>query len=424
MQRPKLSVVLMFVAIATPIPASDVQAVRAGTLVDVQNGTALRNQTILIEAGKVTAIGSDPRVPAGATVIDLSDSYVMPGLIDAHTHLCIRTRLEADRLGLDFLDAVLLDPPGYRGIQGVAYAREMLDAGFTAVRDMGNAGPYVDVDLQRGIRERLVPGPTMLVAGRIISTFGGQFRARVDRAVLQNPEYMFADTRDELRKAIRENVFYGANVIKVVADSNRYAYSTEELRYIVEEARAAGLRTAIHCQTALCERRAAEAGPASIEHAWSLEDEETRQLIRKNGVVLVTTDATEVVLRAFGWDEARAREKHAARVTRLQRAHAAGITVAFGSDVMVKVPGHTRGSAAVGYVIGFVEAGIPAAEILRIFTINGARLLGIEKERGFLAEGMAADLIAMRTNPLEDARALTTVDFVMKDGRVHRHDRR
>jgi imidazolonepropionase-like amidohydrolase len=404
--------------------AADVLAVRAGTLIDVESGTALPNHTVLIEAGKVTAIGRDLAVPAGATILDLSGSYVMPGLIDAHTHLCIRTRFEADRLGLDVLDAVLLDPPGYRGIQGVAYAREMLDAGFTAVRDMGNAGQYVDVDLQRGIRERLVPGPTMLVAGRILSTFGGQFRARVDRVVLENPEYMFADTRDELRKAVRENAFYGANVIKVVADSNKYAYSTEELRYIVEEARAAGLRTAVHCQTASCERRAAEAAPASIEHAWSLEDRETRDLIRNNGVVLVTTDATEVVLRAFGWDETRAREKHAARVARLRRAHAAGITIAFGSDVMVKVPGHTRGTAAAGYVVGFVEAGIPAADILRIFTINGAKLLGIEKERGSLAVGMAADLIGMSRNPLEDPRALTAVDFVMKDGRVHRLDRR
>jgi imidazolonepropionase-like amidohydrolase len=403
--------------------AGDVIAVRAGTLVDVESGQARANQILLVESGRITAVGAGLAIPEGATVIDLSGSTVLPGLVDAHTHLCARTRIEADRLGLDVLDMVLLDPPGYRALQGAAHARQMLEAGFTTVRDLGNAGAYVDVDVQRAIAEGLLVGPTMVVAGRIITPFGGQFRARVEKKVLENSEYFFADTRDELRKAVRENAFYGSNVIKLIPDSRKYSYSAADLRFVVEEAREAGLEVAVHCQTAACERRAAEAAPASIEHAWRLEDPETIALIRKNGVVLVTTDFTEPVLRAFGWDEANARRIHAARVARLKKAYEAGLTIAFGSDVMVDVPGETRGTLAAGYVDSFVEAGVAAADILRIFTLNGARLLGLEKERGRLAPGAAADLVATAANPLEDARALKAIHFVMKDGRVVRRDR-
>lgn len=402
---------------------AQVTAIKAGRLVDPAAGTALAGQVILIEGGKVKAVGAGLQIPAGATVIDLSGSTVLPGLFDAHTHLCARSRIEADRLGVDFLDLVLLDPAGYRAIQGVVHARQMLDAGFTTVRDVGNAGQYVDVDLQRGINEGLVPGPTMLVAGRIITPFGGQFRTRAGKQFLDTPEYFFADTRDELRKAIRENIYYGANLIKIVADGQKYSYSADDIRFIVEEAASAGLRVAVHCQTKACERNAAEAGPASIEHAWYLTDTDVPELMKKNNVVLVSTDFTEKVLREFGWDEANARRIHAARVARLRRAFQAGVTIAFGTDIMVDMPGETRGTLAVGYIDSFVEAGVPAKAILRSMTTNAARLLGVEKERGSIAPGMWADIIATPDNPLDDIQTLKRVSFVMKNGKVYRHDK-
>jgi imidazolonepropionase-like amidohydrolase len=421
--RPRTAhIILVLVLLSSPAVA-DTIALRAGAILDVNAGKIVKNQTILVEGATIRAIGADIPISPDTTVVDLSNLTVMPGLFDAHTHLCIRTRSLADKLGIEVLDAVLLDPPGYRAIQGIAYAREMLDAGFTTVRDVGNAGRYIDVDVQRAIREGLAPGPTMLVSGRILAPFGGQFRARVDKSLLDNGEYAFADTHDEIRKAIRENVYYGANLIKVVADGKPYSYSTDDLRFIVDEARQAGVRVAIHCQTAGCERRAAEAAPASIEHAWSLNDPQTIDLIRKNGITLVTTDFTEKVLRAFGWDEDGAHRRHEARVDRLRHAYAAGIPIAFGSDIMVDIPGETRGTAAVSYVDSFVEAGIPNAEILRIFTSNAARLIGVEKERGTIAVGMAADLVAVPSNPLDDARALKSIVFVMKDGRIQRSPR-
>jgi imidazolonepropionase-like amidohydrolase len=401
---------------------AQVTVIKAGKLVDPATGTTSSNQVIIVEEGKVKAVGPGIQTLPGATVIDLSGSTVMPGLFDAHTHLCIRYRVSADRLGIDYLDLLLLDPAGYRAIQGVAHARQMLDAGFTTVRDVGNAGRYVDVDLRRGIEEGLVPGPTMLVAGRIIAPFGGQYRTRADKEVLAYPEYFFADTRDEMMKAVRENIYYGADLIKIVPDSQPYSYSADDIRFIVREAAAAGRRVAVHCQTPACERNAAEAGAASIEHGWSLRDADVIGLMKKNNVVLVSTDFTEKALRGFGWDEAGAKRIHAARVARLRRAYEAGVTIAFGTDVMAGVEGETRGTLAVGYVDSFVEAGVPAKAVLQMMTVNAARLLGVEKERGAIAPGLWADIIAAPGNPLDNIQALKRVNFVMKNGRVHRRE--
>lgn len=402
---------------------AQVTAIKVGKLVDPTMGTTLTNQIILVESGKIKAVGAELQIPSDATVIDLSKSTVMPGLFDAHTHLCAKVTIEADRLGLDYFDMILLNPSGYRAIQGVYYAKQMLDAGFTTVRDVGNSGKYVDVDLQRGINEGLVPGPTMIVSGRIISPFGGQYRTRADKQFLDNPEYFFADTRDELKKAIRENIYYGANVIKIVVDGQRYSYSKDDIKFIVEEATRAGVKVAAHCQRKACERDAAEAGVASIEHGWSLEDAEVTELMKKNNIVLVSTDATVKVLKGFGWNEANAKRIRTARIERLKRVRQAGVTIAFGSDVYADIEGETRGTLAIEYLDGFVEAGFPAKEILQIFTINAARLLGVEKQRGTIAPGMAADIIATPESPLDNINTLKRVSFVMKNGKVQKHDR-
>ena len=134
---------------------------------------------------------------------------VMPGLIDAHTHICANISKFADMLGIDFLDLVLLNPDGYRAIQGTVNAKQMLDAGFTTIRDAGNSGKYVDVDINRAINEGLTDGTTILAAGRIISPFGGQFSTKADKQFIVHNEYFFADTYEELKKALRENIFFG-----------------------------------------------------------------------------------------------------------------------------------------------------------------------------------------------------------------------
>jgi imidazolonepropionase-like amidohydrolase len=399
--------------------APQVLVIRAGHLVDPETGTALANQTLVIRAGKIEAIGADLPVPPGATLLDRSQSWVLPGLFDAHTHLC--SQMSARWHVEEFLVYSLAEPTAFRAIRGVTNARQMLDAGFTTVRDLGNAGQYADLALVRAIETGLVIGPTVIAAGRIIAPFGGQFRWKTRRDVLDDPEYYFADSRDEMRRAIRENVYYGARVIKVVTDGQPYAYSVDDLRFIVEEARNAGRRVAAHCQTQEGARRAALAGVASIEHGWTLDDDDF-ELMKKNGVVLVSTDFPVAVLEESLLDKERAIEFHAKLVDRLRRAHAAGVEIAFGSDVMMAIPNQTRGTASLSYLGSFIEAGIPAPRILRAMTTTPARLLGVDRERGRLEPGKIADLIAVPTDPLRDISALTRVELVVKEGLVVKQD--
>ncbi len=181
-----------------------IYAIKAGKLVDPEKGTAESNQIVVVRGKKIEAVGPHVAIPADAKIIDLSKSTVLPGLFDAHTHLCMTQKKDRDGRGYYF--TTLLDPTPYRAIEGVANARDMLAAGFTTVRDVGNAGNYADTALRQAIERGLVPGPTMINAGRIIAPYGGQFHLQPEKRDLATPEYAFADTHDEMIKAIRENI--------------------------------------------------------------------------------------------------------------------------------------------------------------------------------------------------------------------------
>ncbi|MEW6365209.1 MAG: amidohydrolase family protein [Acidobacteriota bacterium] len=397
---------------------SPVVAIRAGRVLDPADATLSTNQVLLVEEGRITAIGPGLTIPQNARVVDLSTQTVLPGLMDAHTHLCLSVDAKWD-LG-SFWIVAIQRTPGFRAIQGAAHAREMLESGFTTVRDMGNAGNYLDMDLEKAIRFGIVPGPTIIPAGRIIAPFGGQFWENpADKETIQNPEYTAADTKDEMIRAVRQNIYFGAKVIKIVVDGQRYCYSTEDIRQIVKEAGGAGLKVAAHVQTVRGARAAIEAGVASIEHGWELTDQDLA-LAKQKHVVLVSTDFPARVLRACGVDEKDAESTHHRFVERLRRAYAAGVSIVFGTDIIVDIPGETRGSLAIEYVDSFVEAGVPAAEILRAMTTRAAVLLGVDDERGRICKGMAADLIAVPGNPLLDIHQLRNIVFVMKEGRIVR----
>src|SRR5262245_35573735 len=242
----RLAVLLLLLAAAVTAQ-SPITVIRAGVLIDPESGAAAANQTVVVQDGTVTSVGSNAAPPAGATVIDLSRYTVLPGLFDAHTHLCMDVDLRRD--AGSYFYTTLRDPDTYRAIQGVVNARAMLEAGFTTVRDVGNEGNYACSSVRRAIEAGAVPGPTLLNGGRIIAPFGGQFDVTPDKPGLAEPEYFFADTRDEMRKAVRENVHFGARVIKIVVDDQLYIYSTDDIRFIVQEAEASGLKVAAHVWT-------------------------------------------------------------------------------------------------------------------------------------------------------------------------------
>src|SRR5258708_24080951 len=235
-----------------------VYAIKAGKLVDPEKGTTETNQIILVRGKKIEAVGANVPIPADAKVIDLSNSTVSPGLFDAHTHLCMTLIKQRD--ANNYYITTLLDPTPYRAIEGVANARDMLAAGFTSVRDVGNAGNYADTALRKAIERGLVPGPTIINAGRIIAPYGGQFHLQPEKRDLATPEYAFADTHDEMIKANRENIHYGATVIKIVVDDQKYIYTADAIAFLVEEAHRDGLKLAAHCWTRGGATNAAERG--------------------------------------------------------------------------------------------------------------------------------------------------------------------
>ncbi len=409
----------ILLGLGTSVSFAQEIAIKAGRLVDPATGGASTDQVILIEDGIIQAVGAGLAIPAGAIVIDLADQTVMPGLFDAHTHLCLNVKHERD--AGNFFFTTLLDPTGYRAIQGVANARAMLESGFTTIRDIGNAANYADTDLRRAIEEGLVPGPTMQNSGRIIAPYGGQFQLQQDKRGIGNPEYLYADTQDELKKAIRENIHFGATFIKIVIDDQPYIYSPEDIRFVVEEAGKAGRKVAAHCWTEQGARNAIAAGVASIEHGIDMPDD-LLQMARDKGIYLVGTEFTEMAIREtfHGVTEQEIHDLHQQLIDRLRRAHRIGVPMAFGSDVVFVKDGYTRGTLTLTYLENFVEAGIPAPYALKMMTISAADLMGLSDERGAIRPGLAADIIAMPGNPLDDIRALHDVSFVMKDGVVFR----
>jgi imidazolonepropionase-like amidohydrolase len=410
-----LLTVALFLICAAGLCQAQVTVIKAGKLVDPDSGSTAVNQIIIVEGSKIKAVGPGLAIPTGANVIDLSRFTVLPGLFDAHSHMCQTTSPD----NRDLFTTDIREPGTYRAILGVVNARAMLESGFTTIRDVGNNGNYADTSLRIAIEEGLVPGPTMINAGRIIAPFGGQYHLQPERRELVAPEYLVADTRDEMRKAIRENIHFGAKVIKIVVDDQQYIYSVDDIKYIVAEAASAGLKVAAHCMTEQGARNAAEGGVASIEHGFRMSDE-VLQIAKRNNVVLVGTDFTEQAAEYLGLPPPVAKQFHDIFIDRLRRAYKIGVTMAYGTDTFFAVPGQTRGTLAISYIDSFVEAGVPAKDTLRIMTTNAARLLGVDKQRGAIKAGLAADIIATPENPLDNLQTLKHVYFVMKNGKVFR----
>jgi len=326
-------------------------------------------------------------------------------LFDAHTHLCMTVQKQRDNG--NYFYTTLNDPDSFRAIEGVANARAMLESGFTTVRDVGNEGNYACSSLRRAIEAGLVPGPTVINAGKIIAPYGGQFHLQQDKPGLGEPEYFYADTHDEMVKGIRENIHYGARVIKIVVDDQTYIYSPDDIRFIIEEAGHAGMKVAAHCWTHAGAHNAALAGVASIEHGFAMTDDDL-ELAKKNNVVLVGTEYLALAIAGT----------HDRWIDRLRRAYKVGVPLVYGTDVIDEETGQTRGTLAISGIGPWLEAGVPARALLKAMTIDAARLLGVDKERGLLRVGLAADIIATPLNPFDNPATLKQVSFVMKNGIV------
>jgi imidazolonepropionase-like amidohydrolase len=403
--------------------APAVVAVKAGQVLDVRTGNYLKDQIIWIERDKIKAIGKaaeiEKQLPAGAKRIDLSRATVLPGLIDCHTHLTFSPNL--------------IGPMGYhtsyprQALLGARHARLTLEAGFTTVRNVG-AGGYADVALRDAIRAGDVPGPRMLVSAPALSISGGHG----DENFLA-PQYHasgegVADGVDAVMAKTRENIKFGADVIKFMAtggvlsegdDPALAQYSPEEMKAIVDTAHGLGRKVAAHAHGATGIKYAVLAGVDSIEHGSYIDDEDI-QLMKQHGTYLVPTISLGDWLlenyQKLGLTPNMVEKmKTVLPIARQNVAHAfqSGVKVAFGTDAAVYPHGMNAREFAV-----MVKLGMTPLASLQAATVNAADLLGWSDRVGTLEAGKFADLIAVEGDPLGDVRLLESVKFVMKGGEV------
>jgi imidazolonepropionase-like amidohydrolase len=364
-------------------------------------------------------------IPEGAELIDLRNYTVLPGLIDAHTHL-LYLEDPSGSLTTDGLKALVLEGTALRALHGAGRARTFLDAGITTVRDLGNSGNLGDVALQRAIQDGSVEGPRMIVSGPGLSPVGGQFRGlRREYAELAADEYRIVKGPEDAAEAVRENVTFGADVIKIFSNNtpSPLYLSLAEMRAIVAEAEVLGVRVAAHATNDRAVWQAVEAGVHSIEHGYQVADS-TLRFMKERGVALVPTDADSVTIvryleRTERYSPERVRSYLASHRDRLMRAKAAGVTIVAGSDAYIDL-GVPQGEAARRVLFAYHQAGLTPGEVLQAATINGAKLMGGEGRVGVIKAGAFADIIALEGNPEADFDALERVRFVMKEGRVYR----
>ena len=396
--------------------------VKAGKLLDVRKGSYIENAGIWIEGERIKEVGGFSEVqshaPKDAKVIDLGGATVLPGLIDCHTHLMARIPDTPDGYTLN----LATKSQAFRALEGAFDARITLNAGFTTVRDVESEGSgYADVALRDAINQGLAEGPRMLVATRGIAAVGQYepFGVSPDLTDFPTGAQMVSGV-EEARRAVREQIGHGADLIKVYADWQYPTLTVEEIRVIVEEAHKQGRKVAAHATTPEGIRNAVTAGVDSIEHGHRA-DRQDLEMMKAKGTFLVPTVGVIDALLEKNKNEQLNPEQIKARDTFLQGIHqviqqamSLGVKIASGFDA----DSPDRQGKNADELLALTKRGMPPLEAIRAATMNAAELLGWQDRVGTLEPGKYADLIAVEGDPLIDITVLQHVKFVMKGGQV------
>ncbi|HET6179540.1 MAG TPA: amidohydrolase family protein [Candidatus Sulfotelmatobacter sp.] len=411
-----------------PSAPPQVTVIRAGTLIDGKSDKSRRDQVVVIRGNRIESVGdaASAKIPEGAAVIDLSKETVLPGLIDSHTHIFLQGEDPAQG-GYDA--NILTAPLALRAARATVAARRALEQGFTTLRDVETEGAgYGDVGIKQAIEAGYIPGPRMFVATRAISTTGG-YPLEGYAPELEMPKgAQIVDGPVEARKAAREQLDHGADWIKVYMTHRSWVgkngelvsqptLTVEELRAIVDEAHGWGKKVACHAYSGIGLHRALDGGCDSIEHGLDLDDAAIAQML-KQGTWYVPTLSVYYTDWAPADTEAgqRDRLRASAHEPSFKKAMKAGVKIVFGTD-MGGIPWTEPIAQEFSRMVAF---GMQPMDAIQSATSRAAVMLEMEGKIGVVAPGALADLVGVSADPLHDIKALESVDFVMKDGKVFR----
>ena len=408
--------------------------IRAGNIFNSETGIFQSDIGIIVSNNKIEIVKPYKEVSEKemkeCKFIDLSKYTILPGLIDAHTHLLNKETLIPDNnfSGLDMMKTLTMAGDAYRAIYGSVRAKAYLEAGITAVQDLGNSGQFADMALRKSINEGLVVGPRLRCAGTGLSSEGGQMPDVIYKhRTIINDEYRIVTGIADATQAVRENITQGADVIKIYSNNtpNVTALSVEEMQAIVKEAHRYGVRVTAHATDNQAVYNAVISGVDGIEHGYEVEDS-TLVLMAKKGVVLIPTDGDNFTFLKYGKLSGSTDpnidkyilEFRKQRGDRLKRAIKSGVTIVTGSDDYIdfKMPFAEPSKRT---LIGYFESGMTIPEILKASTINAARQLNWSNKIGIIKTGYLADIIAVDNDLDKNINAIMNVHFVMKDGKVY-----
>lgn len=399
-------------------------AITADAMIDVISGKIIQSPLIIVDGETITDVTTTAQqaIPADATHINLAGKTLLPGLMDMHTHITGSHEIHGYNR--------LLVTPGKSAILGVKNAETTLMAGITTIRNVGAAG-FIDVDLRNAINEGLIPGPRLFVSGPPLGITGGHCDNNLLPQQYHQKAEGVADSPWSVREKVRENIKYGADLIKFCATGGVLSkgtkvgvqqYTLEEMQAIVDEAHRRGLTVAAHAHGTDGIKSAIKAGVDSVEHASFLDDEAIKLAKKHHTVFSMDIYVTEFILsegeKAGILQESLDKERVVGKRQRdsFTQAVKAGIPMVMGTDASIYPHGDNPKQLS-----RMVQFGMTPLQAVQAATINGAKLLGKESQLGSLENGKFADIIAVTGNPLDDVSLLEHVEFVMKGGEVYKN---